>query len=324
MRAAEPADSVISLGWDDNTEPDLAGYNMYRSLTPGAGHTKLNSSLLTDPEYVDTDVINCITYYYLVTAVDAFRYESDFSGEVAASPGPQPVMRLLGGLGVITNKLNVRKWEDQAKNNNAKQDTPEERPILASSAINGRPAIDFDGTGKHLDVADSKDINTGGPHPAKTLVVVFKTSSDITSRQIIWEQGGGTRGLSFYLDGGNLYINGWNLQDTEPLWGPTGLNTPVSPDTVYAATMILDAAAGTFEGFVNGASIGIADANELYGHSDDCAFGHREGGTKFHDGTNSGSANFAGQIAEFYQYNDALSTEDRLTIEAALMDKYGI
>jgi len=150
---------------------------------------------------------------------------------------------------------------------------------------------------------------------------------------VIWEQGGGTRGLSFYLDSGNLYINGWNLAETE--WGPTGLNSSVSANTAYVATLVMNANAGTFKGFVNGESIGsVSGIAQLYNHSDDCAFGHKEGGTKFHDGTSSGAGNlpdgdlweagFAGQIAEFYHYNNVLPNSDRRTLEFALMSKYGI
>jgi hypothetical protein len=254
-----------------------------------------------------------------VTAEDTFGYRSGYSVEASASPGVQPVMKLMAGIGVTSFRPEVSRWQDQANNNHAYQDTPQERPEFTDSGINGKPAIVFDGTGVHLDVADSKDINTGGPYSGKTLVVVFQTGSNITRRQVIWEQGGGTRGLSFYLDSGNLYINGWNLAETQ--WGPTGLNSPVSANTTYVATLVMDA--GTFEGFVNGASIGRARGiAQLYNHSDDCAFGHKEGGTKFHDGTSSGAGNFVGRIAEFYVYNAVLPSSDHQTLENALMSSY--
>jgi len=87
----------------------------------------------------------------------------------------------------------------------------------------------------------------------------------------------------------------------------------------------MDAGAGTFEAFVNGTNIGSAGSvAQLHNHSGDCAFGHKEGATKFHDGTGTGAGNFAGQIAEFYQYNEALPTSDRRTLEGVLMTKYGI
>ncbi|MHC4560590.1 MAG: fibronectin type III domain-containing protein [Planctomycetota bacterium] len=321
----EPGHSQTSLDWDDNKELDLAGYNIYRSLTPSSGYTRINQSLLTNSEYVDISVTNYMTYYYVVTAEDTFGYESVYSDEVSASPGVQPVMKLLASFGVTTIGDNVTKWKDQAKNNNASQSEEDDRPAFISSAINDEPAIDFDGTGKHLDVADSADINTGGPYSGKTLAVVFKTGSDIENRQVIWEQGAGVRGLSFYLDDGNLYINGWNLGETQTQWGPTALNTPISVNTAYLATLIMDSNAGTFEGFVNGTSIGIVGGiAQLHKHSGDCAFGHKEGATKFHDGTGSGAGNFAGQIAEFYQYNEALSSIDRQMLENVLMKKYGL
>ncbi|MHC4468088.1 MAG: hypothetical protein ACYSUZ_01735 [Planctomycetota bacterium] len=37
---------TVSLQWNDNSEGDLAGYNIYRSTTSGTGYTKLNGPLL--------------------------------------------------------------------------------------------------------------------------------------------------------------------------------------------------------------------------------------------------------------------------------------
>jgi hypothetical protein len=320
-----PGQGQISLDWDDNKEPDLAGYNIYRSLNPYSGYFRINQSLLTDSEYVDNSANNYMTYYYVVTAEDTFGYESVYSDEVSASPGVQPVMKLLASIGVTTSGDNVTRWKDQAKNNNATQSEEDYRPVLDTSAIKNEPAIKFNGAGQHLDVADSADINTGGPYSGKTLAVVFKTTSDIQRRQVIWEQGAGVRGLNFYLEDGNLYINGWNLGESQPQWGPTALEAPISQNTAYLATLIMDADAGTFEGFVNGTSIGVVSGiAQLYNHSGDCAFGHKEGATKFHDGTGSGAGNFDGKIAEFHQYNEALQSIDRQMLENVLMEKYGL
>ncbi|HBG27268.1 MAG: hypothetical protein A2Y10_11290 [Planctomycetes bacterium GWF2_41_51] len=77
---------VISLDWDDNSEEDLAGYNIYRSTTSGSGYTKLNGSHLSNSDYTDNSVINETTYYYVVTAVDESENESGYSNEVSAYP----------------------------------------------------------------------------------------------------------------------------------------------------------------------------------------------------------------------------------------------
>ncbi len=77
---------IVMLNWNNNTEFDLAGYNVYRSTTSGSGYAKLNSSLLTSSDYNDSNVSNGMTYYYVVTAVDNGTLESGYSGEVSATP----------------------------------------------------------------------------------------------------------------------------------------------------------------------------------------------------------------------------------------------
>ncbi|MGD1041576.1 MAG: cellulase family glycosylhydrolase [Sedimentisphaerales bacterium] len=91
---------IVLLNWNNNTEPDLAGYNVYRSTTSGSGYVKLNSSLLTSSDYTDTNVVNGITYYYVVTAVDTAGLESVNSGEVSATPSTPAI-----GTGAI-----LRQW----------------------------------------------------------------------------------------------------------------------------------------------------------------------------------------------------------------------
>jgi len=75
---------LVTLNWDANTEVDLAGYNVYRSTTPGSGYILQNGSLLGSPEFTDNDVSYYTTYYYVVTAVDTYNYESGYSDEVEA------------------------------------------------------------------------------------------------------------------------------------------------------------------------------------------------------------------------------------------------
>jgi len=85
--AATPGDSQISLDWNDNTEPDLDGYNVYRSETSGSYGAPL--AFVTESAYVDNDVVNGTTYYYVVTAVDQTSNESGNSNEASATPGSQ-------------------------------------------------------------------------------------------------------------------------------------------------------------------------------------------------------------------------------------------
>jgi hypothetical protein len=75
----------ITLGWSDNREPDLAGYNVYRTTTSGSGYTKINGSLITKSSYRDEDVTSGTTYYYVVRAQNTSGKESPDSNETSAA-----------------------------------------------------------------------------------------------------------------------------------------------------------------------------------------------------------------------------------------------
>jgi hypothetical protein len=83
---ATAGESTVSLDWNNNSEPDFKGYNVYRSETFDSGYTKLNGSLLTDSNYTDNTVINETVYFYAVTAVDTSDNESIYSNKVSAIP----------------------------------------------------------------------------------------------------------------------------------------------------------------------------------------------------------------------------------------------
>lgn len=66
----------VRLSWNANTEPDLAGYNVYRN------DERINEDLVLTNSYRDRNVEPGKRYTYKVTAVDEGRKESDFSNEV--------------------------------------------------------------------------------------------------------------------------------------------------------------------------------------------------------------------------------------------------
>ncbi len=70
----------VTLAWDPNTEPDLAGYNFYW------GYTSRDYAFSADvgnvTQYTVTGLIPGITYYFAVTAYDTEDLESDYSDEV--------------------------------------------------------------------------------------------------------------------------------------------------------------------------------------------------------------------------------------------------
>ena len=83
-------DQSIVLHWDKNSDPNLAGYRVYRSTTTAGGtFTLQNSSLLTSPGFCDLltgSVINGHTNFYQVTAVTTTSQESPHSATLAVTP----------------------------------------------------------------------------------------------------------------------------------------------------------------------------------------------------------------------------------------------
>ena len=82
---ATGGDGSVSLNWADNTDTDLASYNVKRSTTTGGPYTEIATSV-ADSDYTDNTVNNDTTYFYVVTAVDTTGNESGNSNEASATP----------------------------------------------------------------------------------------------------------------------------------------------------------------------------------------------------------------------------------------------
>jgi hypothetical protein len=80
-------DGFVTLHWVKNTEPDLAGYRVYRGPAFAGPYTPLATTGSTN--YTDNGVANGTTYYYAVAAYDLAGNESDLSVEnVNDTPRP--------------------------------------------------------------------------------------------------------------------------------------------------------------------------------------------------------------------------------------------
>lgn len=84
--AATAGDGAVMLDWDDNVEPDLAGYNVYRATSSGGPYSKINGPFLTSSLYTDSQATNGTTYYYVIAAVDTSSNLSADSNEASATP----------------------------------------------------------------------------------------------------------------------------------------------------------------------------------------------------------------------------------------------
>lgn len=170
-------------------------------------------------------------------------------------------------------------------------------------------------------VPNDPAINDGGPYSEKTMSIAFVTGTDVTSRQVIYEQGGTTRGMSIFIEAGMLHIAAWNY--AEENWGYKDVSTAINAEQFYTSTLLLDGALptnGTLTGYLDGVQFGQATGvGLLYNHPGDIGVGEMINGAVFH-GTSVGGNNyvFDGTIERLTQYNDALEGANLVDLHSAM------
>lgn len=214
------------------------------------------------------------------------------------------------------------------------QSTSANQPLFKTgdSGMNGHPVLAFDGTNDYLKLTDQTDLNRSKSN-ARTYVVVIRTRTDITTRQVIYEEGGATRGLNVYIYDGKLYLGGWNRAndgDDSP-WYFTSVDSTISTNTEYIITMVYDGStdnttSGKIWGFLNGGYMGVATGiGTLYAHGDDIGLGGMNNNSYFENGAGNGTGHyFKGDLATFIEYNYAMDTSDRCILESSLSAKFDI
>jgi len=85
------SDGTIKLGWEPNTESDLAGYRVYYGTSSGAYDNSVDAGMGTPSgglvTYSLTNLTKGQSYCIAVTAYDTSYYESGFSNEVCGNAG---------------------------------------------------------------------------------------------------------------------------------------------------------------------------------------------------------------------------------------------
>ena len=192
----------------------------------------------------------------------------------------------------------------------------------ASFRTEGEPfggVVDFDGLDDYVAVADSTDINLDN-YAQRTVSLWFQVD-DVTvaeRKQVIYEEGGGSRGLNIYVEDGQLYVGGWNFPESG--WTGTYLSTnTISSNTWHNVTLVLDAVPESttiqpevFTAYLDGVQFGQGDGTQLWLHGANIGLGAVNGDTRFHDGYVGGTAiaTLAGSIADARVYNRAVTAAE--------------
>lgn len=206
-----------------------------------------------------------------------------------------------------------------------------------SSAINFNPTVDFTSGSTSLTIANNTDFNTATSYTNKGINLAFRTStSDISTRQVLYEQGDNVRSIIIYIRSGNLHVSAFNRNNdgTGSPWNngtnPTSVSTAVATDTEYILTIELagsSSVTGTLTSYLNGASFGsLSNVGLLFSDTGGIELGGSDGNTRYDDGTSSSTVSYFGEISEFIYCNEpgSFTTAQRDRIESYLAIKYGI
>ena len=149
-------------------------------------------------------------------------------------------------------------------------------------------------------VADAAEINTGNA-TEKTIGLAFETGVDVANRQVLFEQGGGLRGINIYIENGELFHTAWNYKaGTE--WGYKTVSIgSVETYTAYTTLLSFEAlssAQGTIEGYLDGVLGGtLTGTGTLFADAGGVGIGQMVDQSRFVDGNVRGDGYaFSGTI----------------------------
>ncbi len=168
-------------------------------------------------------------------------------------------------------------------------------------------------------IQNSNLINTG-VQTQRTIALWFK-ASDVSSRQVIYEEGGTVNGISIYIEGGEIYVHIWERSGSTYTFGGEAVKKTISANEWTHVALVFDSSITStsgednFKGYLNGDLFGgVYDSkgdNGLSNHSGDINIGRTGGGLVYAvDQNGSNSFFYTGYIDEFKLWNRPLTEED--------------
>jgi fibronectin type 3 domain-containing protein len=161
-----PLNYKLLLTWINNTEPDLLGYNVYRSVKSGGPYVKVNDVVVTTNSYVDPGLGN-LRYYYVITAVDMRYYESGRTVEKYCTPDTV-IPKIPAGMKGVLN-------------------------------IDGSFTISWDSVEQNEDNTECTDLAAYHVYRANNLAGPWVQKAELDDLVLVWTDTQTTGGLLYYL-----------------------------------------------------------------------------------------------------------------------------
>lgn len=179
----------------------------------------------------------------------------------------------------------------------------------------------FDGSAR-LRVGNDSAINARGPYEGKSFALVIDAGADNLSRQVVWEQGGGGRGVSIYIEDGELTLAAWNRGSEG--WGPVSASTDIAQNERAVLTFRMDAETGLLDAWKNGDLFASVEGVGLLGrHTGGIGLGNAAGSARDADGK-SLKGGFEGVLHELALFDRALDQTELDGLADHLLTKWPV
>ena len=173
--------------------------------------------------------------------------------------------------------------------------------------------VTLDGNDDYLQIDNSSDLNLG-IHSQRTIAFWFKSDDETSAqKQVLYEEGGTTRGLNIYIDNNQLYVGGCNRQESN--WLGTYLSTKrIASNSWHHVALVLDGKetvrSDSLTGYLDGEEFGRGEGSQLWQHGDRIGLGAVNQRSRFHDGVSQDTHTLKGSLEDIRIYNRILAIEE--------------
>ncbi len=200
-------------------------------------------------------------------------------------------------------------------------------PVYDTDGFGERGSVVYDGGSSDILTKTGDALINNSIFSQKAFALVFRTGSDISGFQVIYEQSSGGQGYNFTLEDGVLYAQAYSRNDGD--WGDSNAerHKPInlgSVQTNTSYTLIAYHDSNIWAAQVNeGAFSSFTDADDMPANGNAIGLGGNSGNSRNPVTLNNENGFFSGQIGEIASWNTQLSGGQIASLNSYFDDRWG-